>query len=271
MLKPSLLFLLIITSATLCQAARVDYQMDCDLGKGATQTREANGYTVVLTPTEGVCRVSILDANKQQLFRFGSTGIQVYVGVGVTTDGGPNAIIQEDTIHPYKLFIVSLGEHPRLVKVLENLYGFWLQDDCGGRIRIWTSDGGFQKDPDLNQVYHGLLFAPDVVFEIEGERLVDATPVCRVYFDEEIKSYRSKLSQSKIQKFRTNRISDDFQRGEVTGKVLKIVFWYLYTGREAEAKQVLQQMWPKNDIDRIWQSILRERSEGVLKNIIQVH
>jgi len=271
MIKPSFLFLFIITSATLCRAAQVEYQMKCDLGKGTTQSRQVNGYTVVLTPSEGVCRVSILDENKKSILHFGSTGIQVYVGAGVTTDGGPNVIVQEDTSHPYKLFIISLRDRPHVIRVLENLYGFWLQDDCGGKIRIWTADGGFLKDPDLSDVYHADLYTPDVVFGIEGDRLVDDTPSCQDYFDKEIKSLRATLTEVQVDKFRTNRISDDFQRGVVKGRVLKVTFCYLYTGRDAEAKRVLQQMWPKNDIDRIWQSIMRERSGGVLSNITQAH
>jgi hypothetical protein len=218
-----------------------------------------------------MCLVSVLNAGKKSIFEYASTGMQVFVGVGVTTDGSPNAIIQADTPHPYKLFIVSLGEHPRPTRVIENLYGFWLQDDCGGRIRIWTSDGAFQQDSDLADVYHSDLFTPDVVFELQEERLVDATLKCRVYFDNEIRSLRSMLTEEELKRFRTNRIADDFHRGQVKGKILKIIFCYLYTGRETEAKQVLQQMWPSNDSDRLWQSIVKLRSEGVLSNLSQLH
>lgn len=265
------LILFALTFATPCGAAQVKYQMDCDLGKGSTQTRRANGFTVILTPSNGMCRVSVLDAHKKSVFQYASTGMQVFVGVGVTADGSPNAIIQADDFNPYKLFVVSLGEHPRLVRTIENQYGFWLQDDCGGRVRIWTSDGAFAMDPDLADVYHRDLLTPDVVLELQGESLVDATPICRAYFDQEIESLRSKLRERDIQRFRGHQIKDDFYRGQVKGKILKIIFSYLYTGRETEAKRFLQQMWPSNDSERLWRSILELRSEGVLRNLDRSH
>jgi len=271
MLKPFSLILFVVTSATPSIAAQVEYQMNCDFGKGTTQTQRANGSTVILTPSNGMCHVSVLDARKKSVFEYDSTGMQVFVGVGVTTDGSPNAIIQADTFHPYKLFIVSLGEHSRLLRTIENQYGFWLQDDCGGRIRIWTSDGAFQEDPDLADVYHKDLFTPDIVFEIQEEKLVDATPKCRVFFDKKIRSLRSRLTEEDVNKFRTNRIADDFHRGQVKGEILKIIFCYLYTDRKREARQVLQRMWPSNDNDRLWQSIVKLRSEGVLSQMTQAH
>jgi len=265
------LILFALTFAAPCGAADVKYQMDCDLGKGTAQTRRANGFTVILAPSNGMCRVSVLDVHRSSVFEYASTGVQVFVGVAVTSDGSTNAIIQADDFNPYKLFVVSLGEHPRLMRTIENQYGFWLQDDCGGKIRIWTSDGAFGSDPDLADVYHRDLFTPDVVLELEGERLVDATPMCKAYFDHEIESLRSELRERDIPRFRDHQIKDNFYRGQIKGKILKIIFCYLYTGRETEAKEFLQQMWPANDSDRLWQSIVNLRSEGVLRNLNQSH
>jgi hypothetical protein len=261
--------LLAFTFATPSGAAHVKYQMDCDLGKGTTQTQRSGGSTVILTPSNGMCRVSVLDAEKAPVFEYAASGMQVYVGVGVTTDGTSNAVIQAD--NPPKLFVVSLGERPRLLRTIENQYGFWLQNDCDGRIRIWTLDGSFQNDPDLADVYHGDLFTPDVVLELQGKTLVDATPKCRVYFDQEIESLRSSLKERDIQKFQAHQVTNSFDRGQIKGKILKATFCYLYTGREAEAKQFLQQTWPNDDRDRLWRSILRLRSEGVLRSLKDSH
>ncbi len=223
MLKPLSLILFALVSATPSIAAQVKYQMSCDLGKGTTQTQRANSSTVILRPSNGMCRVSVLDDRGKSVFDYGATGMQVFVGVGVTTDGNANAIIQADTFNPYKLFIVSLGKHPHLVRALENQYGFWLQDDCGGRIRIWTSDGAFQKDPDLADVYHSDLFTPEVVFELQEEELVDATSECRVYFDKQIESLRSGLTEEDANRFRTNRIADDFENPPFHLSSMKII------------------------------------------------
>ena len=196
-----------------------------------------------------------------------ATGMQVFVGKGVTTDGGTNAIIQADASPMNKLFVVALGEQAHLVKTIENQYGFWLQDDCGGKTQIWTSDGGFQGNSELIDVYHYDLFIPSVVLEMEGEKLTDATPMCRAYFDKQIESLRSKLTTQDVNGFRTDQIGDALHRREVKGRILNIIFCYLYTGREEQAHEVLRQLWPTNDSDRLWEAILKARTAGVLSQV----
>jgi hypothetical protein len=243
--------------------------MNCGLSKGSAQTQPSDGSTVTLMSANGKCHVSVLDVSQRPVFEYDATGMQVFVGMGLTTDGRTNAIIQADAA-PYKLFIASLGERTRLLTTIENQYGFWLQDDCDGRIRISTSDGAFQGNSDLVDVYHYNLFTPRVVFETEGKNLIDATPTCRAYFDKQIESLRSRLLADDVNGFRTNRIADAFHRGEVKGRILSIIFriiyCYLYTGREKQAQDVLRQMWPSNDADRPWQSILNRKGSSSNSN-----
>jgi hypothetical protein len=268
MTKPLPVLLLLLASATCSSGAVIKYQITCDLGKGAAQIRKARLYTVVLTPiaANNSCRVKVADPGGKTVFGYEAPGMQVYVGPGVTADGGPNAVIQADS-SPYQLFVISLGEHARLVRTIENAYGFWLRDDCGGKIKIWTVDGAFQGDPDLLDVYHYDLFTPEVVFEMRGDKLVDATPDCKDYFDKERTSLRSQVPDRSLHAFHADRIRNDFRKGQVKGYVLKIAFCYLYTGRKNEAKQFIDQFWPSDDSARIWRSIVKRRSEGVLRNI----
>lgn len=261
------LLLCLLASATPSTAAVVKYQMDCDLGKGAVQARKTQSYSVILTPSKGICHVEVLDAHQKSVFAYDAGGMQVFVGADVmTTDGIPKAVIQADG-PPDRLFVVSLGRNAQLLRTIENTYGFWLQNDCGGETRVWTSDGAFQDDADLRDVYHYDLFMPDVVFKMRGDRLVDATPDCREYFDHEIRFVRSRVSEREFENFGANRIADNFRRGQVKGYILKIAFCYLYTGREQEAKEFIDRVWPSNDSARLWQSITKLRSEGVLRNI----
>lgn len=268
MSRSLLVLLWFLASATPSTAGVVKYQMDCNLGKGAVQTQKTKTYSVILTPLKGSCRVEVLDAQGKSVFERDAWGMQVFVGAGVTTDGSPNAIIQTNG-SPDSLFVVSLGEDARLLKTIENTYGFWLRNDCGGEIRIWTADGAFQGTPDLQDVYHKDLFTPDVVFEMRGDKLVDATADCREYFDQEIRPLKSQISEQDLENFRANQIADSFRRGQVKGYILKIAFCYLYTGREKQAKEFIDHVWPSSDSARLWQSITTLRSEGVLRNITQ--
>jgi hypothetical protein len=259
---PILLALIWTTAAS---AARVNYQMNCDLGKGATQTQTVEQSMVIITPSDRMCRVTVLDPDKKSIFEYEGRGVQVFVG-SITLDGHKSAVIQADA-HPYQLFIVSLGAHARLLRTIENQYGFWLQTDCGGRPRIWTSDGAFQDDSDLDGVYHRDLFTPSVVLGLVDGELVDATPSCRIYFDQEIRTLRSQTAKEDVEKFRANQIADEFDRGRVKGNILKMFFNYLYTGREVEAREVLREMWPDDDRERLWRSVVSLRSQGVLSRI----
>ncbi len=44
-----------------------------------------------------------------------------------------------------------------------------------------------------------------------------------------------------------------------------IVLAYLYSGREAQARQALQELWPPFDQERIWNLILETRHNGILR------
>lgn len=48
---------------------------------------------------------------------------------------------------------------------------------------------------------------------------------------------------------------------------LAVMFAYLYSGREEQAWQALNVMWPVNDRARIKELILKTRAEGILSQI----
>jgi len=267
MTRSVLLFLLVISCAIPSSARVYEYQLNCDLGKGNAQNIRAGDFNIALTPENHLCHVAVVGRSKKPVFEYTSAGMQVFAGKDFTGDGESDAIIQADDINPYRLFVVSLGSHPGLVKTIENGYGFWLQNDCDDkRLRIWTADAAFQEDKELvNVVYHHDLIVPEIALELRGTKLVDATPKCKGYFDEQVRLVRSSLTNSDISGFRAEKIADEFHRGEVKGYILKIVFAYLYSGRENEAHQMLSEMWPKKDIDRIWNWIIAKRSEGTLR------
>ena len=51
---------------------------------------------------------------------------------------------------------------------------------------------------------------------------------------------------------------------EARYNALMIVFAYLYSGREKQAHQALQDLWPPFDQERIWNLILETRHNGIL-------
>ncbi len=268
MTRLSVLFLVVIGFAVSSAARAYEYQLNCDLGKGSVQNIRVGQFRIVLSSEKHLCHVAVvLAASERTVFEYRSTGIQVFAGRDFTGDDEPDAIVQTDTT-PYRLFVVSLGSRPGLVKTIENNYGFWLRDDCDDkRIRIWTSDEAFQGDKELvNVVYHYDLMVPEIALDLRGTKLVDATPKCKLYVNEQVRLTRSWLKPGDISRFRAGKLTDDFHRGRVKGYILKIVFAYLYSGRETQAHQMLSEMWPQKDTARIWNWIVQNRSEGTLRH-----
>jgi hypothetical protein len=263
------MLLAIFCSLVPAQAKVVDYQMHCDLGKGYVQERQVGGFTVRLKPTEGICRGWILDPSKNSIFYFGSRAESVFITneLGGTA---PVVIIERATLRGAELILFSLDEKPHLMATVENQSGFWLQDDCGGRVQIFTSDGTLESFPDLEDVYHWPLFFPVVVLGMQGGQIRNATASCEPYFDGQISSLRSRLKKTDIVGFRSDSIKDEDRRRELKGYILKIVFLYLYTGRDKDALSVLDEMWPAKDKQRIWTSITKLKSDGVLRQVSAV-
>lgn len=108
MARQSLLLVLLITSFTAPAAARVyEYQLNCDLGKGAAHSSHVGHFEIHLRPENSLCRVEIQDSAGRRIFERTSSGMQVFAGRGFAGNDEPEAIVQTDDI-PYRLFIISL-------------------------------------------------------------------------------------------------------------------------------------------------------------------
>jgi hypothetical protein len=263
----SIFTLIIAFDFQTAQAKTLPYQLNCDYGKGNPLTQHILDFTVQIVPQNGMCHVFVSNKQGESVFKYDATGIQVSSSIDLIREGQQFVLIQIDT-DPYKLFVISFGSHPGVVATVENKYGFWIQNGCAdGRWHIWTADGAFQGAQELIDVYHYDLIVPEVVLDLRGGKLVDSTPECKQYFDGRIAAARAELTKRQIETFRDGSIKDTFLSGEVKGKILGIVFKYLYTARDSEAKDFLEEMWPKKDVDRVWQWMTKKRSEGLLAHL----
>lgn len=243
------------------------YHLNCDLGKGSPQVMQVPGLMVSLVPRDTVCYLKVESFRGKILFESNETGIQVFSPVDLARDERQFLLVQVDS-SPYRLEVIQIGSHPRIVTSVENKYGFWLQKGCADdRWHIWTADGAFQGAPELLDVYHYDLLIPEIALRLRGNSLVDASPSCRGYFDRRIAALRAGLTDQEIAAFRNNRIDDAFRKGEVKGRILGIIFAELYAGDKSAARQVLREMWPSKDQELIWRWILQKRSEGMLSHL----
>jgi hypothetical protein len=175
------------------------------------------------------------------------------------------------------LQIYSLQRPPKLLRAITGGSFFSTADtDLDGQIEIWTDDAaaieGFES-PNVGRPE----FAPTVVLRFVRGRLLDVGSEFRSHFDSEIASVRSELDPEDLRDFKNSNgrlaptahfSQEDQSRSErlerIKAKVLRIIWAYLYSGREEEAWKFLAEMWPAADVDRIRGSISGMRARGIL-------
>jgi hypothetical protein len=102
---------------------------------------------------------------------------------------------------------------------------------------------------------------PSVVLRLDAVGLHDVSAQFAEQYDTEIAAARVRIPQDDIGKFQMT----DF--GDAKPVVLEIVLSYLYSGREAEAWQTLDEMWPATDRTRIKTLIVETRAAGLLSEL----
>jgi hypothetical protein len=173
--------------------------------------------------------------------------------------------------------IYSLKKPPRLLRTITGGSFYTAADkDFDGRIEIWTDDTAAVNGLD------GLLAAymdypPAYVLRFENGKLLDANSQFQDYFDGIAARIRGEIKPDLLHEFKFSdgklrpEISSDYERTNrlrtVKIQILEIVWAYLYSGREQEARRTLTRMWPARDVERIWQMIVHARAQGVLSQI----
>ncbi len=161
-------------------------------------------------------------------------------------------------------YIVSLGSPPGLITKFENKRAAsFVIDEKSGATEIVTLDGAFDY---FDGLCHACTPFPLVYLRLRGTNLTDVGPQHTADYDEGIRDNELALTPLELHRLRTTTESPSIGElaSSTTGKVLAIVFAYLYSGRTDQARESLQKMWPPFDQQRIWNLILEKRHNGIL-------
>lgn len=173
--------------------------------------------------------------------------------------------------------IYSLKKPPQKLRTITG--GDWYSaadTDLDGRVEIWTDDAkainGFDNIPP-----GAFNFAPPVVLRFENKKLIDVSAEFQPEYDHRIESLREKLDPRQLDDFKASDgklnslyppTPDEWARLRATKvKVLEIVWCYLYSGRDRQAWDALEGMWPAADLDRIRAAILGARADGIRREV----
>jgi hypothetical protein len=253
----------------------------CDGGNGKSTTTFETGVTVSVGASMNgdferrACRAT-LSWDKQSLNVVAEAARVDIDALGVDLGFGAPVvafqIAKSDSPSQMTYEIYSLAKPPRLLRTIAGGDFFRATDtDMDGRIEIWTGDASAADGFDGLKLDE-FDFAPPTVFQFDHRRLIDVSAEFAPRFDEKIATLRGQLTPQALADFKNSdgrvlaaawlpMVRRDQLRNTKT-KVLEIVWCYLYSGREQEAWNALNEMWPAGDFDRV-RAILDGRAHGI--------
>lgn len=215
------------------------------------------------------CQVTIRDSRQKVVFSQEDADFSIVMaGSDVNGDSVPDLVLESYSGGAHccwAYYVISLGEAPHLIKKFENERGAaFVRNTPNGRIEIITQDGAFDY---FDGQCHACTVFPTVYLRLEGEQLVDCGSSHVKSYDEIIAKNQKELTAQERQSIHSaqgNPYDADDDMLTTTKKIFNIVFAYLYSGREVQAHQALEELWPASDQQRLWNLILETRKKGVL-------
>ncbi|GEM_PF-1804154 len=252
---------------------------DCPAADNYQQPHRFGAYVVQIVPgpppqgkqrVEFRCLGTITPAQgvRKAIAKNWTLSLNPISGTDINGDGKPEVVFDGHTSGShccYEYWIASLSKPPRLVREIRSEMPVSFQvSDSGALIRV--PDAAFQffmLPPEEGVV-------PTAILRLEGNRLVDVSSQHQAEYDEAIAKAKAELAPDDLEKFRHSSYNTKLFTDQLltVKRVLTIVLDYLYSGREEQAWQALEQMWPASDQARVKAIILERRTRGVLSQLL---
>ena len=255
-----------------------ELQLSCPSPGNHRQLRRYSGYTVRLLPSplRGYrCRAVVnLPPSKtgqtvsKTVARDYALAVSNLSGTDINGDGKPELIVQgySGGAHCcYTYHIIGLGPGLPVIREIHNQVPISFVKREDGTVELRTGDGVF----DYFLLPHSDAVIPKVFLRLEGDQLVDLSHEHLAEYDQQINQARGELTPAELEKLKGSNYSQNmlFDQMPVAKKVLTIVLNYVYSGREQQAWQALDDMWPPSDLSRVKNLILERRSRGLLGQV----
>jgi hypothetical protein len=245
----------------------------CPSPKNEPVTGKYAGYTVRLAPVsergyrcQAMVKTPVSKSpTGKTVARDWALSIDPLSGTDVNGDGKPELIVQgfSGGAHCcYAYHIIRLSPGLPLVLLIANQVPISFAKRKEGGIELRTGDGVF----DYFLVSQDNAVIPQLFLRLDGDRLVDVSADHIAEYDKQIDEARSQLTPAELDKLKHSTYSQNMLRDQMPAvrKAMTVVLNYLYSGREEQAWQALDEMWPPADATRVKQLILERRSRGLL-------
>jgi hypothetical protein len=270
-------FYLLFPLLLLSVSARAETITSCPKSKGYARVHHIHGFDVRLSAAAkssesdpDPCRGSIARPGAAPVVfaRALSLWIDDISGADVNGDAVPDVVFGGYSLDHgccYDYTIVSLGKRPAVLREIHNQAPLRFRKENDGSVTIRTGDGSF----DLFLLPHSKAVLPELTLRLTGEVLTDVSSQYLEDYDKQIASARAVLTPDAIQKFRASDFHKKMliDQTDTMHQVLTVVLNYLYSGREAQAWQALDEMWPPADAGRVRSLIEERRSRGLLTQL----
>jgi hypothetical protein len=244
---------------------------ECPTSKTYQRVHRIDGYLVQMFPgpkkTPYRCRGTITPPKgvRVTVAQEWALSIDDISGTDVNGDGTPDVVFDAFTggeLCCYVYWIVSLQKKPEVIREIRNQVPLVFRKRPDGGAEIRTGEGSF----DLFFLPHAASVIPELVLRLQGDQLVDISSQYPEEYDQQIAKARSELTPADLEKFRQSRYNQRMFADQLitVKRVLTIVLNYLYSGREQQAWQALDELWPPSDKDRVRALILERQARGLL-------
>jgi hypothetical protein len=263
--------LFIFTMLSLLTPLHTLTAFECPLSPDYRQVHRIGGYLVGMLPgskdSPYRCRGTVTPPKGSRLTvaQEWTMSLDPISGSDINGDGIPKVVFDgfsggETCCYIY--WIVSLEKKPRIVREIRNQVPLVFRRRSDGSTEIRTGEGSF----DLFFLPHSDAAIPELVLRLQGSQLTDISSQYQEEYDQQIAKARSELTAPDLEKFRQSRYNQKMFIDVLptVKRVLTIVLDYLYSGREQQAWQALDEMWPPSDKERVRGLILERRARGLL-------
>jgi hypothetical protein len=249
---------------------------DCPYEKDFQRAQKIGVYTIRLLPgakeSDARCRAAITSPNGKETIITGDWALTVdgISGTDINSAGKPDLVLDGYSGGArccYSYTIVSLESTPLVLLRFDSQDPVIFEKETDGTTLIRAQDRVF----DYFMIPHAQAVIPQLLFRMEGNKLVDVSAQFPEQYDKQIQEARAQLTSADLDQFHNSRFGDRmFTDQEPTvRRVLVIVLNYLYSGRETNAWQALNEFWPPADQMRV-NALIRERRErGLLKQLTE--
>jgi len=251
----------------------LDADFACPYSKTYQRPQKLPGFTLAMsahlrTPAAR-CR-AILNSSKSHttVAEDWALNVDKISGSDVNGDGKADLVIDGYSGGDHCCFtysIVALSEPPRVLRKIQSRSPLSFNKQSDGSVIIHGADTSF----DYFIIPHFAAVIPQVFLRVEGDRLVNAGSQFQDQYDQQIAEARSQLTQADLDKFRQSSYHQKMFTDQIptVHRVLTMVLDYLYSGRETQAWQTIDDLWPVSDRSRIKDLILERRRRGVMSQL----